>query len=126
MNSTMSKISAMTNRARQGAHGGRLGNYYVINSPDGSETLVNYRGTDVARFNRFNGTESVTLNDGGWHTPTTKNVMNAALAYTRFWVYQEQWDWFIGDTQTGASIPYRRGITLDLSINVTDQERSAA
>jgi len=111
MNQTMSKIATATHKARFEGKGSNMGNYSVV----ASENLVavSYRGTTVALFDLDMG--HVQLNTGGWYTPTTKNVINAALFGTGFSIYQKNWDWFVGSRwDTSPHVPYLDHMCLSL------------
>ncbi len=96
MNQTMGNIAAATLAARNGGKAWRNGNYEVRPISGRVETI--YHGTTVAYFRN----NAVRLDSGGWHTPTTKNVMNAALSGTPYSVRQKNFAWFVdgnGETQ---------------------------
>ena len=56
-------------------------------------TYVKYHWTNVVEFNE----ETITLNTGGWYTPTTKTRMNQTSNQfgLGFRVYQKDFDWFV-------------------------------
>jgi len=67
------------------------------------DTVVNYRGTDVVRFN----TERTILDSNGWRTNTTKTRMNQAsnqfgLGYR---VFQKDFAWYV-DVFEGSTARY--------------------
>ena len=60
---------------------------------DGDFTTVRYHDTDVVTFTN----EKVTLDSGGWRSPTTKVRMNQASNQfnLHFDVFQKDFDWFV-------------------------------
>lgn len=113
MNQIMSKIADATAHARLGGEFRRhMGNYSVYNDLRGTVTYVNYRGTDVVTFERLQGREQITLYTNGWFTPTTKNVMNAALAGTGYFVYQYNFVWYVDNLLNEENNPVAQ-FTLD-------------
>jgi hypothetical protein len=78
--------------------------------PDG--TIIRYWNTDIVKFNRY----WVHLNNGGWHTATTKTRMNQAsnqfnLGYR---VYQKDYQWYIV-TPDGKNHTYQDGTTFSFA-----------
>lgn len=106
MNLRMSKIAEVTRRARNGGHGAVIGHYAIVKDEDRQHVQVVYRGTVVAAFSP----STVVLNAGGWHTPTTKAVMNAALAFTPYRVRQRQWKWFVDELHLLSPVGQPHGI----------------
>jgi len=69
------------------------GVFTSIRVDDVGYTCINYRGTDVVKFNQ----DEIILNTGGWRTFTTKLRMNQAahqfnLGYS---VFQKNYEWYV-------------------------------
>lgn len=110
MNQRMSRIADATIAARNGGKGACIGHYSVTKGDDdGHNVYVSYRGTIVAHW----AGDIVTLDTGGYKSPTTKNVINAALAGTGLSVFQKDWDWFV--TGNEGTIPFERNMKVMVS-----------
>jgi hypothetical protein len=62
------------------------------------EIVVKLHGNKIARI--FPSTRRMILSSCGWQTNTTKSRLNAILSGLNFFggrVYQEDFDWYIGD-----------------------------
>ncbi len=66
------------------------------------ETEIVYHSTAVVVFND----EKITLNDGGWSTPTTKTRMNQVSNQYKlgYRVYSKDWLWYVD--YCGKTIPF--------------------
>ena len=64
-----------------------------LSDKTGLKTAVRYHDTNVVEFTP----NSVTLNSGGWRTPTTKRRMNEVSDHygLNFHVYQEDHEWWV-------------------------------
>lgn len=133
MNKTMYQIADATLQALNALNNGqassfrtqRFGNnkYSVSMSTIGVPAtdhivVVSYRGTAVAQFY---SNSTVKLQTGGYHTVTTKAVINAALwgARAPFSVYQQDFSWYVHldgtelNTKNGG-LPFKDGMRLEL------------
>ena len=106
MNKTMSQIAKAVSVQKNLSL-----RHYVVFNTDGM-TGVMYRGTQVAAIDHR--TRVMTLNNGGYFTPTTKNVINAALqgAGARHYVYQRDFSWYISVSL--VECPFTNGFRLTL------------
>lgn len=110
MNQRMTRIAQLTRKALDGHKGGFVSHaYQVVRLPHGNVQVI-YRGTVVASFSRSGS--SVVLQTRGWFTPTTKAVINAALAHTPYSVYQKDWEWFVCGFADGHIENFREGMML--------------
>ena len=119
MNATMQRVSDLTKRAIAEGKGGNVSNYGVTVSC--GVVRVAYRGTEVFTLTNRNGYRSAELNNGGWQTMTTKNVINAALqgASSRYRVYQRDWAWYVDAfPEWEAEREYTNGMTLSMAEEV--------
>jgi hypothetical protein len=110
----------MTRRALDEGVGGNVSNYGVIsNHWDGERIVsVSYRGTVVVTFKNVNGYRWAELNNGGWQTLTTKNVINAALAGagSRYTVFQRDFEWYVDAyPEWESEREYSNGMTLSMA-----------
>ena len=76
------------------------------------ETVIRLHGTDIVTIH---ADKSVTLRDGGWKTPTTKDRMNDHMpANTRLW--QDKGQWFVWrkneNKGIAVKVPYFDGIRV--------------
>lgn len=102
----------MSARTFDASKPGRYGNVTVIEDRHGLSVVLHR--TVVARLSA--GT--VTLDSGGWRTPTTKTAINNAL---RQWgcdcrIWQEKHEWFIDAkvaTTRPATLEFRDGMEID-------------
>jgi hypothetical protein len=83
-----------------------IGTHRTTVGHSNGRTFVRYHDTDVVQFD----SHWITLNHGGWLTPTTKRRMNqTALAYgLGFTVYQKDHEWFVVSPQ-GSVVPWGTG-----------------
>ena len=75
---------------------------------DDNITYVVYHKTAVVKFND----DIITLNSGGWETPTTKDRMNAT-AYENnlpYRIYQKDYIWYV--TLDNKCYPFKDGMKL--------------
>lgn len=80
-----------------------------------SRTKYIYRGTCIVSFDLSTKTVCLNTNDinnRSWLTATTKKFMNRALVNTPYRVVQKQYQWYIVNTETGKTIPYKDYIKL--------------
>jgi hypothetical protein len=65
----------------------------VVN--DDAKLAVTYHETEVVYWDKT--TNFITLNTGGWWTPTTKTRMNQAANEFNlgFYIYQEDFQWYV-------------------------------
>lgn len=75
----------------------------------GNERRVRFHETDIITYHN-DGT--ISLNTGGWYTPTTKARINAHITHP-FYVYQERGRWFLTNRETGAVSFFYDGITFN-------------
>lgn len=79
------------------------GNTYVRR--DGTALSVQYHNTIVVTHHADG---SVTLNSGGWHTPTTKERINAFCPWS---VYQEKRVWYVS-LPNNPRVPFVDGMCI--------------
>lgn len=74
---------------------------------------VVYHSTEVFYYNKIN--DSITLNTGGWNTPTTKRRINQALfhfGFRGYYVFQKNYQWYLSTPD--KDIPFNTSITLNV------------
>ena len=118
MNKIMTEISNQTESAlrKLGTSRWHRGNYEVIGfSNEDLQThyvKVAYCGTVVVKYTiTTDGTIIAALNNGGYCTMTTKNVINAALAWFDGYVYAKKFMWHVNFGDQVAA-PYKNGMKL--------------
>lgn len=76
----------------------KIGYETVIRRVDDFTVGVRYHSTDIIRVDPTN---IVTLSNGGWDTPTTKDRLNQFLRCLGVHIYQKNYTWYIvGDNGT--------------------------
>jgi hypothetical protein len=86
----------------------RLGHNTTLVRFSDREVAVIYHHTAVVRFRRSEtGTDTVTLDNGGWYTSTTLARLRAYSPYT---VYQRDHAWYV--EMPGGPVPFVRGMTF--------------
>lgn len=80
---------------------------------DGDAIVIRFHFTDILTWTP----ESVTLNNGGWYSATTKARMQESLPPS--WrLYQESGSWSLVNRANGESYAYINGMTINLGAEV--------
>ena len=74
-----------------------------------SKTIVKYHDTEIVSFDD----KTITLDSGGWFTPTTKKRMNQTASQfgLDFHVYQDDSQWFV-NFSNGTVASYHDGMII--------------
>ncbi len=89
------------------------GNTYEHTNATG-DYCIRFHDTDILTFSN----DTVTLENGGYYTKTTKDRMNEYLP-KRYHIYQKDFEWYIHDSVNSTStknqsVAYKNGIVLKL------------
>lgn len=83
---------------------------------DGHKTIYSYHRTDIVTVdpNQAGTSKAITLNSGGWRTPTTKLAMNQASNQfgLGFQVYQHNHDWYVDAGYPEGVLPFHDGMVI--------------
>lgn len=84
----------------------------ILREDDGSIAVVYHSTTVVA----VDPDGRITLDSGGWQTPTTKTRINQAANQwrLRFSVFQEAHKWYVNLNDTGEVLDFTDGMVLPL------------
>jgi len=88
---------------------GKVATWVFLENATGKTTLtVVYHNTRVVEFDG----EQATLNNGGYHTVTTKRRINQVLSLLglNWFLYQENWNWYL--TNGNEVIEFHNGIKV--------------
>lgn len=82
-------------------------------------SITPYKGITIARLYNTNivtidsGSNTITLNNGGWNTKHTKKCMNIVLAPFNLSVKQKDFEWFIVRPDN-TTTPYAHNIEISI------------
>lgn len=85
-------------------------NFYKWGSQD-RPNFYRYTRTDIVIVNEESRT--ITLNNGGWYTITTKRKMNQILAKYGYYIFQVDYEWYIKNTFSGEIFEFHNEIRLN-------------
>ena len=55
--------------------------------------------------------------DGGYRSNTTKERLNGLLSYTNYYVFQKNWEWYIGNDDNNIdTVPFSNGFTIKITL----------
>ena len=81
----------------------------ILHSLDNGDIAVRYHETDVVTYHTD---ESVTLDSGGWRTPTTKTRINDYNPWSFIRVYQDKGLWHVANQENQQGFPFADGMRV--------------